>query len=136
VAAALQRHLARLPDLITGLSEIEEAALDELHAGPLAFPRLCGAVSGREPVRRHGMGDLQFAAIVRALASGVPPLVTVEGGALATSGDWRVGITAAGVATAGGKARWQPPSRWVGGMHLGAGGASWRRDGERVVRGE
>jgi len=133
VAAALQRHLARLPALQTGLSEIEEAALDELQAGPLAFPRLFGALTAREPLRRHGMGDLQLAAIVRALASSMSPLATIEGGALAASGDWRVAITAAGRAATGGKAPWQPPARWIGGVHLDGGQAGWRRDGERLI---
>jgi hypothetical protein len=133
VAAALQRHLARIPAFTTGLNEIEEAALDALQAGSLAFSRLFGAVSGRDPVRRHGMGDLQFAALVRSLASGATPLADIDGGALAACGNWRVGITAAGLAAARGQTRWQPPSRWIGGLHLRGGHAGWRRDGERLL---
>ena len=133
VATALQRHLARLPAVTTGLSEIEEAALDELQAGALSFPGLFGAVTAREPVRRHGMGDLQLAAIVRALAAGAPPLVTIEGGVLAACRHWRVEITAAGRAAAGGETPWRPPARWVGGVRLDGRHGGWRRDGERLV---
>jgi hypothetical protein len=132
VAAALRRHLARLPALATGLGEIEEAALGVLESAPMLFVELFGAVTSREPLRRHGMGDLQLAATVRALAAGAAPLVAIDGGALAACGDWRVEITDAGRAVVAGERAWAPAARWVGGVHVN-GAHGWRRDGDRVV---
>ncbi len=110
VAAAMRRHLARLPALTTGLGEI----------------------TAREPVRRHGMGDWQLAATLRALASGTPPLVSISGGAIAACSEWRVEATAEGRAVIAGERAWSPRPRWVGGVRIDA-HPGWRRDGDRVV---
>jgi hypothetical protein len=132
VAAALQRHLARLPALATGLNEIEEAALHEMDGRGRPFPAVFSAVTAREPLRRHGMGDLQLAAALRALAGSEPPLVTIEGGALATSRHWHVQLAPAGRAALQGDRPWQPPARWIGGIHADGTSAKWRRDGDII----
>jgi hypothetical protein len=132
VAAALTRHLARLPALATGLNEIEEAALQELAGGERPFPAVFAAVTAREPLRRHGMGDLQLAATLRGLAGGDAPLVAIEGGALATCGEWRVRLTDGGRAVLHGNRPWPPPARWIGGIHVDSATAKWRRDGDII----
>jgi hypothetical protein len=132
VAAALRRHLARLPALTTGLNEIEEAALQEVDGPGRPFPAVFSAVTAREPLRRHGMGDVQLAATLRALAGGAAPLLTIDGGALAACRDWHVRLTPDGRAALDGDRPWQPPARWVGGLHVNSAGATWRRDGDDI----
>jgi hypothetical protein len=132
VAAALRRHLARLPALTTGLNEIEEAALEEVDGPGRSFPAVFSAVTAREPLRRHGMGDVQLAAALRALAGGDPPLVTIDGGGLAACRDWHVRLTSDGRAALDGERPWQPPARWIGGLHVDSAGAQWRRDGDDI----
>jgi hypothetical protein len=132
VAAALRRHLARLPALATGLNEIEEAALHDVAGGPRPFSAVFSAVTAREPVRRHGMGDVQLAATLRALAGGALPLVTIEGGSLAACRDWQVRLTAGGRAALTGDRAWQPPARWIGGIHVDSTTTKWRRDGDII----
>lgn len=132
-AEALRRHLARLPARATGLNEIEEAALREMDGGGKPFSALFAALTTREPLRRHGMGDVQLAATLRALGGGDAPLVTIEGRAIAACRDWRIEITPAGRAALNGERPWQPPTRWMGGIHLDRGAGRWRRDGD-VIR--
>ena len=132
VPAALRRHLARLPALATGLNEIEETALHEVAGGSHPFPAVFSAVIAREPMRRHGMGDVQLAATLRALAGGDSPLVTIEGGSLAACPQWHVRLTAGGRAALNGDRPWQPPARWVGGIQVDGTTAKWRRDGDII----
>jgi hypothetical protein len=133
VAAALERHLARLPALVTGLNEIEEAALQEADGAGRPFPALFAAVTAREPLRRHGMGDVQLAATLRALAGGDPPLVTIDGGrALAECRHWYVRLTSGARAALKGERPWRPPVRSIGGLQVDGAGATWRRDGDDI----
>lgn len=132
VPAALRRHLARLPALATGLNEVEETALHEVAGGSQPFPAVLSAVTEREPVRRHGMGDIQLAATLRTLAGGDSPLVTIEDGPLAACHHWHVRLTPGGRAALNGDRAWQPPARWVGGIHVDSTTAKWRRDGDII----
>ena len=124
VEGAFRRHLGRFPSVATGLNEVESAALDVLHRGPRGFGALFGEVGTDGRVRRHGMGDVQFAAYLRGLA----PLVSRDGDELA--------ITARGRAVAAGEEDWlgvQPLDTWLGGVHLRPGRPPWRWDGARLV---
>jgi hypothetical protein len=85
-------------------------------------------------MRGHGMGDVQFAGHLHALADGPAPLVTIDG----APGDagvhaQRVASTAAGRAVRdGGRDRLdaQPLDWWLGGVHLQGREVAWRWDPE------
>jgi hypothetical protein len=78
LAPALRAHLRRFPSAASGLSEVEATVLARLGSSPVAFPALFQQVADIDPIRWHGMGDVQFAAYLRRMASGAEPLVKID----------------------------------------------------------
>jgi hypothetical protein len=74
VRGAFRCHLGRFPSVTNGLNELETATLAALRRAPRDFGDLFREVSAHPRVRRHGMGDVQFAAAVR----GLTPLLRIE----------------------------------------------------------
>jgi len=120
---ALRRQLHRFPSVDNGLDEIETAALAVLEGGPREFRDVFAQVTRTPTLRRHGMGDVQLAGDLGALATGDAPLVTRE------DATWR--LSDAGRATL---ARQHDRvaalgiDRWLGGVHLSGRGPLWRWD--------
>src|SRR5439155_1597163 len=99
--------------------------------GPVDFSRLFAMVGAREPVRPHGMGDLQFAARLRELSRGPHALVTLDADGRAPRA-WTLALTPLGRDVVAGRADWlahHPLDRWLGGVHLHSPRPSWRWDG-------
>jgi len=127
VPGAFRCHLGRFPSVANGLNEVETAALTVLRRGPRAFGDLFREVTAHPRVRRHGMGDIQFAACVRGLA----PLVDAIGGEAASAD---LEITRIGrdvVAADRDRLEIQPIDTWLGGVHLRGDRPRWRWDGAR-----
>jgi hypothetical protein len=129
---AVRLHLGRFPSASRGLDEVEAATLQELAIGPRGFSELFHAVTQAPPLRRHGMGDVQYAAALRELR----PLVAIDDEA-APPAEWRVSATASGADVLAGRldglAR-RTLDRWLGGVHLHTGAPDWRWDGARLLR--
>jgi hypothetical protein len=127
VREAFQHHCDRFPSVATGLNEIETATLETLDRGAKAFGDLFRTVTEDPRTRRHGMGDVQFAAYVRGLA----PLVSISN-ADVTAGE--VGVTALGREVLAGRRDWlsvRAIDVWLGGVHLEGVRPRWRWDGAR-----
>jgi hypothetical protein len=73
---ALLRFLAEFPSLENGLSRTETLALTALRAGPLTGGALFAATQKQES--RPFMGDAPFFDVLRGLAAGRVPLLTIE----------------------------------------------------------
>jgi len=144
VRSAFRCHLGRFPSVANGLNEVETATLAVVRRGPRDFGELFREVSEHPRVRRHGMGDIQFAAAVR----GLTPLVRLEerhgsAGALRTSkgglgGPFEaprvIDITQVGRDVVAGDTDWlgvRSIDTWLGGARLAAGRPIWRWDGAR-----
>ena len=132
VRSAFRCHLGRFPSVANGLNEVETATLAVLRRGPRAFGELFREVSAHPRVRRHGMGDTQFAAAVR----GLTPLLRVLGGDVMQA---EMEITQTGREVVAGDADWlgvRPIDTWLGGVRLVEGRPLWRWDGAfgRLVR--
>ena len=127
VRGALRCHLGRFPSLANGLNELETAALAVLRRAPRNFAGLFREVSEHPRVRRHGMGDVQFAAAVR----GLTPLLRALGGEIMQA---ELEITQTGRDVVAGDADWlsvRPIDTWLGGVRLVEGRPLWRWDGAR-----
>ena len=130
---AIRLHLGRFPSTSRGIDEVETTTLATLAHGPRAFAELFRAVTRAPAHRGHGMGDVQYAAVLRDLT----PLITMEP-ADAPFAEWRVALSADGAEVLDGRLDGLVPralDRWLGGVHLRAGAPGWRWDGARVVRG-
>jgi hypothetical protein len=128
---AVRLHCGRFPSRAHGLDEVEHATLAALEGGPRPFPELFREVTRAGPLRAYGLGDVQLALVLRELR----PLVDI-GDATATFGGWRPALTAAGGEVLAGRADGvglRALDRWIGGVHLRAGAAGWRRDGTRLI---
>ena len=149
VRSAFRCHLGRFPSAANGLNEVETATLAVVRRGPRDFSELFREVSVHPRVRRHGMGDVQFAAAVR----GLTPLVRLEerhgsAGAIRVDkgglgGPFEaphvIDITQLGRDVAAGDTDWlgvKPIDTWLGGVRLAEGRPLWRWDGSfgRLVR--
>ena len=129
---ALRLHLGRFPSASNGLNDIERATLRALLPAPQVFGDLFRAVTQAPAHRRHGMGDVQYANVLRELR----PLIALEGDATPYSG-WRVALTRDGSDVLEGRVDGlaaRPLDRWLGGVHVQPGQRSWRWDGVRLVR--
>jgi hypothetical protein len=127
VRDALRCHLGRFPSAATGLNELETVALAGLRRGPRGFRALFREVAACPRVRRHGLGDTQFAACLRRLA----PLVRATGG---STTDAALEITPLGRVVAAGDRDWlevRPIDTWLGGVRLRGRRPRWRWDGAR-----
>jgi hypothetical protein len=129
---AVRLHLGRFPSTTHGLDEIETATLLELAAAPRPFPELLDTVTRGPALRRHGLGDVQYAAALRDLE----PLLTIDAPA-APFAEWHLSLTASGADVLGERLdglATRPLERWLGGVHLRPGTRYWRWDGTRVHR--
>jgi hypothetical protein len=127
VRRAFRCHWGRFPSVSNGLNEVETAALAVLRRGPRRFGDLFREVGTHPRVRRHGMGDVQFAACVRGLGR----LIDVAGHDVTTA---ELEITQRGRDVAAGDLDWLDLTAletWLGGVHLRPGGPLWRWDGTR-----
>ena len=127
VRSAFRCHLGRFPSVANGLNELETATLVVLRRAPRNFARLFGEVSEHPRVRRHGMGDVQFAGVVR----GLTPLLRAFGGEVMQA---ELEITQTGRDVVAGDADWlsvRPIDTWLGGVRLLDGRPLWRWDGAR-----
>jgi len=132
VRSAFRCHLGRFPSVANGLNELETATLAVLRRASRDFGALFREVSAHPRVRRHGMGDVQFAAAVR----GLTPLVRVLGGEVVQA---ELEITQVGRDVVAGDSDWlgvRPIDTWLGGVRLVEGRPLWRWDGAfgRLVR--
>ena len=128
---AVRLHLGRFPSTADGLDEIEAPTLRALVAGPRAFGELFRSVTHAPPHRRHGMGDVQYAAALRDLL----PLIAIHDATAPFSG-WTVTLTREGSEVLAGDLDGltsRALDRWLGGVHIRPGAAGWRWDGERLV---
>jgi hypothetical protein len=129
---AIRLHLGRFPSADNGLNEIETATLHALVPGPQLFGALFRAVTHAPAHRRHGMGDVQYAAVLRELQ----PLIALEGDTTPFS-RWRVILTQHGAHVLEGRLDGlaaRTLDRWLGGVHLQSSEPGWRWDGARMVR--
>jgi hypothetical protein len=115
-----------------GLNEVETATLSILRRAPIGFGALFAAVGAHPRARRHGMGDVQFAALVR----GLTPLVRILGGDVEQA---ELEMTQTGRDVAAGEADWlsvRPIDTWLGGVRVVEGRPLWRWDGShgRLIR--
>lgn len=126
---ALVAHLERFPERETGLSELEREILDTLgSAGGVEFSELFSRVSTNVPLL--GFGDLQFASLLRRLASTAVPLIRLVSAdaALGAGARQRVLLTDYGRSVSDEKANaWKhfrernqdsESSDWVGGVAM------------------
>jgi hypothetical protein len=129
---AVRLHLGRFPSTTHGLDEIETATLLELAPAPRPFPELFDAVTHAPSLRRHGLGDVQYAAALRDLE----PLLAIDAPG-APFAEWRLSLTPSGADVLGERLdglATRPLERWLGGVHLRPGTRYWRWDGARVHR--
>jgi hypothetical protein len=131
MAPALLRQLCELPDARSGMSFTERLILQILaEEGSVTLSRLVQAVLKREPL--FFIGDAGVARVVRETERAVEPPVlrTIQ-----TPGERsfrnKLTLTQAGHDVLSGRRDWQslqPPSRWVGGVHVEPGLPGWRWD--------
>jgi hypothetical protein len=129
--AAIRLHCGRFPSVAHGLDEVEHATLQTLSAAT-ELPRLFVTITRSAPLIQLGMGDLQFTAILRDLATGPTPLVRIEQHA-APAGRWRISRTPAAIEVLSGRIdrlALSPLDRWLGGVHLRPGAPLWRWDAD------
>jgi hypothetical protein len=136
---AWRLHLERFPSVWNGLGAIEAMALAGLDDTARTVADVFREAARDERMRRHGLGDVQFAAYVRALAEGGTPLVRLgdEGSDLTRM---TVRITDEGRAVRAGtrdRLALQSIDWWFGGVYLEGRHAAWRWDdaSSRLVAG-
>jgi hypothetical protein len=128
---AVRLHCGRFPSTSDGLDDIERASLHELASAPREFAALFRAVMHSAPLRRHGMGDVQYAMALRDLGS----LLTIDAVA-APFAHWRLSLAAPGADVLAGRRdalASRSLDRWLGGVHLRPGAPLWRWNGARLV---
>lgn len=142
---SLWRHLEELPSTRNGLSRSESQVLEAVSQGPLTFHELFKRVSDRE--ERIFCGDAVMARYIERLSMTGTPLITYTSGdcidAPRTEEDSRafrnaeMGLTAAGRNVLACDTDWIEAGgsdRWLGGLHLDSGSASyrWNPDARKV----
>lgn len=136
LAPALERHLRELPSINNGLSLTEEMALRLLAQSPLNLIRMIGRMT-YETDPLPGQGDMNVRNRVLALERAREPLFTRRPG-VDRQGRARtpwtdvLEISELGRAVLRGEVDLRdlhPPSRWVGGVHIGPANPDWRWDG-------
>lgn len=136
MAPALLRHLRELPDVGSGLGLTERLTLEIVRDhGMLPLGRAFGELTRhREPL--PFLGDTMFAWVVRGLAQGATPLLSIEAGTAREP--WphqEVRLTSAGAQVLDGRLNRLDTvfdTRWVGGVEVpGKNGGTWCWDGER-----
>lgn len=132
---ALHRHLRELPASTTGLSLIEEVALQSLALKPCGIYQLIGRMI-YSLIRLHGHGDMNILNRVLALDQASEKLFTRRPGTASDGGSrapWTdtLEITELGRALLRGEIDFRtlkPPPRWVGGVPIASGKVDWRWD--------
>ena len=135
LAPALHRHLRELPALENGLGFTQQMTLARLADGPRSLFRLLGYLNYFvDPL--PGQGDSQMCDRVLPMAEVHTPLFTREPG-VDLDGRVRAPWTDVLTITEAGRTvlrheldfqSLQPPSRWVGGVQIGARHPDWRWD--------
>jgi Domain of unknown function (DUF1835) len=135
LAPALHRHLRELPSVTHGLSFTEEMALGVLANEDTSLNAMFGTLTYRiDPL--PGQGDSQLRDRVLAMEQATAPLIARRPGTDRLGRarpPWTdvLSITETGRAVLGGAVDYlslAPPSRWVGGVEIGAGRPDWRWD--------
>jgi hypothetical protein len=131
LAPALLRHLHELPAVATGLSLTQRLVLEIVAEGARTIGRVFEALTlGREPM--PWTGDAGLGHIVEGMLAVAEPVMV--GTLPAPDAPWyrkQLTITPLGHAVLRGARDWlslAPPSRWVGGVRIGAGAPDWRWD--------
>lgn len=136
--AALQKHLVRFPWTLNGLGLIENIALACIAKGAAQFNSLFQKFSKAEPI--YGLGDAQLLFMLRQLAGGPEPVLTISQGANQTAtakpdlGNTRLALTPKGESVRRGNNDFVDLNgieTWLGGVHLSGGEAEWRWDDAR-----
>lgn len=135
LARALHRHLRELPSAANGLSFTEEMALGLLAEGPDSLMRMIGRMlHGVDPLPGQGDWNVRCRVLDMEAASARvftrSPGVDPDGNARPPWTDVLL-ITELGRAVLRGEVDFQslnPPSRWVGGVHIQPGVTGWRWD--------
>ncbi|MEA2203280.1 MAG: hypothetical protein QOE77_56 [Blastocatellia bacterium] len=136
--AALQKHLARFPWTLNGLGLIENVALALIAKGAAQFDSLFQKFSKGEPT--YGLGDAQLLFMLRQLASGPEPVLTISKGASQTATanpeirNTRLALTPKGESVRRGNNDFVALNgieSWLGGVHLSGSEAAWRWDEAR-----
>lgn len=129
VHGALRRHFEDYPSLANGLSRSERQILSALRTGERTFADLFAACQGME--ERVFMGDTTFLSILRGLAQGRNPLVSIQGRAGSPDTDGlRFALRDLGEIVLSGGAdhvELNGIDRWMGGVHLTS-ASPWRWD--------
>lgn len=129
---ALHRHLRELPSSLNGLSFTEEMALQLLAEQEMSLGRMYGRLSERDPL--PGQGDLQVRERVLNM-EGASARVFERRAGVDRTGQSRppwtdvLTLTDLGRAVLSGDIDFmslRPPTRWVGGVQIGAGLPDWR----------
>jgi hypothetical protein len=136
--AALQKHLARFPWMLNGLGLIENIALASIAQGDAQFDSLFQKFSKAEPI--YGLGDAQLLFMLRQLAVGPEPVLTISKGGSETDTakpdlrSTRFALTPKGESVRRGNNDFVALNgieTWLGGVHLSGGEAAWRWDEAR-----
>jgi hypothetical protein len=128
MGAALGRHLRELPWTRDGLSLTERQTLTAIGDDECSGGGLFRANHIADPL--PFLGDTMYAAVLRDLASGPAPALTVDD----ASAPWpqrRYRATDVGRDVLAGDTDWiavARPDRWIGGVHVCDGHAPWRWD--------
>lgn len=139
----LSAHLDRFPAPDTGLNAMETATLRLLRdRGPTMFGELFQALSDEPEMRALGSGDLAFAGLLRDLAAGPKPLVSLENAGdrrldMAQVLSWEADLEPLADAVLRRDAdavRERGVDRWLGGVHLLGNAKVWRWNGRRLGR--
>jgi len=129
--AAIRLHCGRFPSITHGLDELEYDTLATLD-DTVAFSALFRRVTAGGWLQTLGIGDVQFAAMLRDLTAGPAPLIAIDD-AQQPFGRWRVSRTAAAKDVLSGRVdrlALSPLDRWLGGVHLRRSDRLWRWDAE------
>ena len=134
LGAGIKRHLQEFPSPLVGLGLSEFLTLEVLGGRTLAFVELFPRVAERE--ERIWMTDLMMWRLVRDLAAGPAPLLSIEPAERFLKSAIR--LTQHGRDVLGGRAdaiRVRGIDKWIGGVHLNA-TAVWRWDdrAKRLIR--
>jgi hypothetical protein len=129
---AIRRHCERFPSVANGLDDVEHATLAALDRAP-DFVTLFRTVTTSGTLHDLGLGDVQFAAMLRDLAAGPTPLVEIADREHGFE-RWHISRTRAGIDALEGRIdrlALAPLDRWLGGVHLRPGAPLWRWDAHR-----
>jgi hypothetical protein len=138
---ALLRELEEFPSIENGLSRSERQILEAVAQGPQNFSEIFRGVANRE--ERVFCGDSVMADYIQRMSDCETPLITYQSGdrviAPRFDSDSRafrnaeMALTDAGRRVLGCEEDWIAlggSDRWLGGVHLAGGGATWRWDSD------